>query len=43
MLVNVLYKVFKKEGAADNSFKKATFELVAAQVKKAYKGLVKIT
>jgi hypothetical protein len=28
-LVDTLYKVFKKEGAADNSFKKVTFELVA--------------
>jgi hypothetical protein len=43
MLVNVLYKVFKKEGTTNNSFKKATFELVATQVRKAYKGLVKVT
>jgi hypothetical protein len=43
MLVDVLYEVFEKGGAADNSFKKATFELVAAQVGKAYKGLVKVT
>jgi hypothetical protein len=30
MLINVLYKVFKKEGAVNNSFKKATFKLVIA-------------
>jgi hypothetical protein len=30
MLVEVLYEVFKKRGAADNSFKMVTFELVAA-------------
>jgi hypothetical protein len=28
-LVNTLYKVFKKGGTANNSFKKATFKLIA--------------
>ena len=41
-LVDILYKVFKKEGAANNSFKKATFELVAYNVRKAYKGALKV-
>jgi hypothetical protein len=27
-LVNMLYKVFKKGGAIDNSFKKAMFKLI---------------
>jgi hypothetical protein len=42
-LVNTLYEVFEKGGAADNSFKKATFELAAENVRKAYKGTVKVT
>jgi hypothetical protein len=42
-LVDTLYDVFEKGGAADNSFKKATFELVAQNVTKVYKGAVKIT
>jgi hypothetical protein len=43
MLVNRLYKVFKNRGAADNSFKKATFEQVAKKVWKAYKGSIRVT
>jgi hypothetical protein len=42
-LVDTLYKVFEKGGATDNSFKKATFELVAQNVGKAYKGALKVT
>ena len=42
-LVNTLYEVFKKGGAADNSFKKATFELVVQNVGKVYKGALKVT
>jgi hypothetical protein len=42
-LVNTLYKVFKKGGAADNSFKKAIFELAVHNVGKVYKGVLKVT
>jgi hypothetical protein len=42
-LVDTLHEVFEKGGAADNSFKKATFELAAENVQKAYKGAVKVT
>jgi hypothetical protein len=42
-LVNTLYKVFKKRGAADNSFKKAIFELAAHNVGKVYKEVLKVT
>ncbi len=42
-LVDTLYEVFEKGGAADNSFKKATFELVAQNVIKVYKGALKVT
>jgi hypothetical protein len=43
MLVDMLYEVFEKGGASDNSFKKTTFELAAGRVAKAYKGSVKVT
>jgi hypothetical protein len=43
ILVNILYKVFKKGGAADNSFKKASFELAIKKVQKVYKGTIKVT
>src|SRR5271156_3396849 len=43
MLVDGLYEVFEKGGAADNSFKKATFEQVAEKVRKAYKGSIRVT
>jgi hypothetical protein len=39
----MLYKVFKKKGAADNSFKKAIFELAAHNVRKVYKRVFKVT
>jgi hypothetical protein len=42
-LVEVLYKVFEDGGAADNSFKKATFEKTALKVRYVYKGSHKIT
>ena len=42
-LVDRLYDVFERGGAADNSFKKATFELAAEHVRKAYKGSVRVT
>jgi hypothetical protein len=42
-LINTLYKVFKKGGAADNSFKKAIFKLAAHNVRKVYKGVLKVT
>src|SRR4030081_3077357 len=37
-LVETLYGVFKEGGAADNSFKKATFQACAWAVRKAYRG-----
>jgi len=37
-LVDTLYEVFIAGGGADNSFKKATFEKVAVNVRKVYKG-----
>lgn len=43
MLVDTLYEVFEKGGAADNSFKKASFELAIEKVRKAYKGTIKVT
>jgi hypothetical protein len=43
MLVDGLYKVFENRGAANNSFKKATFEQVAKKVRKAYKGSIRVT
>ena len=43
MLVDGLYEVFEKGGAADNSFKKATFEQVAEKVRKAYNGSIRVT
>ena len=42
-LIDTLYEVFKKGGAADNSFKKATFELAAQNVGKVYKRALKVT
>ena len=42
-LIDILYEVFEKGGAADNSFKKATFELVAQNVGKVYKRALKVT
>jgi hypothetical protein len=41
-LVNTLYKVFEKGEAADNSFKKAIFELAAHNVEKVYKKVLKV-
>ena len=38
LLVVTLYKVFSKGGAADNSFKKATFQACVLAVRKAYRG-----
>jgi hypothetical protein len=43
MLVDTLDEVFQAGGAADNSFKKSAFEKAAIQVRKAYKGSVKVT
>ena len=37
-LVETLYGVFKEGGAADNSFKKATFQACVVAVRKAYRG-----
>jgi len=42
-LVDTLREVFEKGGAADNSFKKATFEQAAHNVGKLYKGALKVT
>jgi Myb/SANT-like DNA-binding protein len=42
-LVEVLYSVFVKGGAADNSFKKSTFESVAKKVRMVYKGKLEVT
>ena len=42
-LVDTLYEVFEKGGAADNSFKKATFELAVHNIRKVYKGALKVT
>jgi Myb/SANT-like DNA-binding domain len=42
-LVEVLYSVFMKGGAADNSFKKSTFESAAKEVRKVYKGKLEVT
>jgi len=39
----VLYQVFHDGGAADNSFKKSTFEKAAVQVRKVYTGTHEIT
>ena len=41
-LVDMLYEVFEKGGATDNSFKKAIFELAAHNVGKVYKGALKV-
>jgi hypothetical protein len=38
----MLYKVFKKERAANNSFKKAIFKLVVYNVRKVYKRVLKV-
>jgi hypothetical protein len=43
ILIDVLYEVFEQGGASDNSFKKSAFELAAARVTKAYKGVVRVT
>jgi hypothetical protein len=37
-LVETLYGVFKDGGAANNSFKKPTFQACAVAVRKAYRG-----
>ena len=42
-LVKVLYSVFVKSGAANNSFKKSTFENVAKKVQKVYKRKLEVT
>ena len=42
-LIKVLYQVFEDRGAADNSFKKATFEKAATRVRRVYKGPHEIT
>ena len=42
-LIEVLHEVFQVSGAADNSFKKATFELAATKVRGVYKGPLDIT
>jgi hypothetical protein len=42
-LVEVLYQVFDEGGAADNSFKKSTFERAAGKVRRVYKGSQEIT
>src|SRR5437667_7871526 len=42
-LVEVLHEVFENGGAADNSFKKATFEKAIVMVRRVYKGLIEIT
>lgn len=42
-LIETLQEVFESGGSADNSFKKATFELAAQNVIKVYKGARKIT
>lgn len=42
-LLEVLYEVFQAGGAADNSFKKTTFELAASKVRGVYKGPLDIT
>jgi hypothetical protein len=42
-LVEVLYSVFEEGGAADNSFKKSTFEKASHEVRKVYKGAVRVT
>jgi len=41
--VEVLYQVFKDRGAADNSFKKSTFEKAVVKVRHVYKGPHEIT
>jgi len=41
--VEVLYQVFDEGGAADNSFKKSTFERAAGKVRRVYKGSQEIT
>ena len=41
-LVDTLYEVFQKGGAADNSFKKTTWELASFQVREVYLGSVAI-
>ena len=38
LLVVALHKVFSEGGAADNSFKKATFQACVLTVRKVYKG-----
>jgi hypothetical protein len=38
----MLYKVFKKGRAVNNSFKKAIFELAAHNVEKVYKRVLKV-
>ena len=42
-LIEVLHEVFQVGGAADNSFKKATFELAVTKVRGVYKGPLDIT
>ena len=37
-LMEVLYQVFKDRGAADNSFKKSTFEKAVVKVRHVYRG-----
>ena len=41
-LVEELYDVFIKEGGADNSFKKSTFQSAVKRVRKVYKGKMEI-
>jgi hypothetical protein len=42
-LIEVLHEVFEAGGAADNSFKKPTYEKVALAVRRVYKGPLEIT
>jgi hypothetical protein len=42
-LVDLLYEIFEAGGAADNSFKKTTWERASAIVNKVYKGAIPVT
>jgi hypothetical protein len=42
-LVDLLYKIFEAGGAADNSFKKTTWERASAIVNKVYRGAIPVT
>jgi hypothetical protein len=42
-LIETFFEVFQAGRGADNSFKKATFELAASKVRRAYKGTVTVT